>query len=236
MPNIDPKDAQGFVSDKDLKAASAYAEKNNTQPRRPKPQKKQLAPAGALRQELNKAQARVKSLEDRESMRKEATPTFEVGSDTLDMVFQGKIAGKTAVRKESFVTSERMKLLQPILTPIVSVMNAALRAQQLQSRPVSVPGTKKLAQVDGQTVYKATSLDKAAIAYSALLENPDFVQQLTKLNEIIKQTYDNLGVEPGKVKNFTKSSTPGSPARTNFNAWNWDLKEEPNIDQDEFSL
>lgn len=200
----------GLPSNDKLMEASPYSEGAKSpkkgQSRRPQPSEAQKA--------VNKLQAENSRLKAEAQKRKEYTPLFRIiepkpgeaeQTARLAAVYYGSVAGKAQTREVVIASGKDVSALAPILTPIVSVMNAAIQSRQLESLIAKdqPPAVEK--------VYTSTSLTKAAYAYQALLANPTFVEQLTQLNETIQQTFENLGTLPKNVRVATHDQYDGHP-------------------------
>lgn len=145
-----------------------------------------------LRKVADNLRSQITSLKEAEAKRKEYTPTISIGEEQLTLDYVGKVAGKSVIRQDPFAVAKDMSLLRPILQPIISVANGALRGTDFTA-PFRFKDEKLKAY------FKATPLDKASYAYETLLGNPEFVQKLSELNEVIEETFRKSGMHPKDV-------------------------------------
>lgn len=204
--NKDPNSAN-ILTESEMVAASAYskADANKDSNRKSKRVPSLNSNFNRLKRDLDEARSQINKLHDAQAKRAESTPTIAIKEDNISLVYTGKVAGKTATRDVPFVQNENVKHLKPLLTPIVAVLNAALRSKQLEETPVMIPNKddpkgKKIALLDEDRnpIMNATALTKAMIAYDQLLANPEVVQKLEELSEVINNVYEH-GISPSKV-------------------------------------
>lgn len=187
-------------SDKEMAAGSPYEEKS-VNVKRTQPRQKAQQGSAALRKSLDRAQEENARLKEQIQAKKEYTPTFRVDTDGSRLVatYHGKVAGQPQTRDVEIAAGPDAGKLYKILSPIMSVMNAALTSKKLEE--TLIKGERSSTE---KPLYTATSLTKAAYAYRALLANPTFVQQLDELNKVIDQTFQSLGVQPKDLKVSTR--------------------------------
>jgi hypothetical protein len=138
------------------------------------------------------ATQRLAKLEASIARQKEETPSLSLGQDDLAFVYTGKVAGKTAKVREPFLMGQDVALLKPLLEPIVAVANGVLAGERIKA-------IKDLADDEFVKYAKSTPTDKAKFAYSTLLANEEFRNKLFELNELIKLTYDQAQLTPGRA-------------------------------------
>lgn len=188
-----------------MAAMSAYAQQSN--PRRNSNKKTSGRPqktSGRIQSRLAKVEAQNASLRQREQQRRENTPTVSVGVDSIDLVYTGKVAGKTANRVVPIVKNEHVEQLKPLLVPIVSILNAAIREKQLEESPLLVNKEQAVTEAN-EPVFRATALTRGKIAYEQLFANEKFTKKLGELAKVVDDIYQD-GVEPRKVDTFARTS------------------------------
>lgn len=190
-----------------LKAGSLYAAQSNPRNGNKKiPSGKKQQRNAILQSKLAKVEAQNASLRQRESVRRENTPTVSIGVDSIDLVYTGKVAGKTANRFVPIVKNEHVEQLKPLLTPIVSILNAAVREKQLEELPY-MDGKEQAVSQANEPVYRATALTRGKIAYEQLFANEKFVKKLGELAKVIDEIYQD-GVEPKEVTTIARGASP----------------------------
>nr|QIJ70052.1 hypothetical protein [Knope narna-like virus] len=190
--------------------SSATAKRNTSQPQArqsqisdsPKAKSNRSRTSGtrSLQQVADDLRTQLASAREAEARRKEFTPTISVGDESLTLDYVGKVAGKSVVRQDPFATAKRMSLLRPLLQPIISVANGALKGMDFTA-PMRFSDEKLKAYT------KASPLDKASYAYETLFANPDFVRKLSELNEVIERTFQTSGMQPKDVYAVSRDET-----------------------------
>jgi hypothetical protein len=145
--------------------------------------------------EVLRLKNQIDSMREQEQQRKENTPSVGILTDSVSLVYTGKVAGKTTTRLEPIIAQneEFATSIHGILTPLIAVCNAALNGRALESR-LAKDGQGKDAPIlrttDGEPVYKATSLDKARYAYQLMAENPEVCKKLAELQVAIDKAME----------------------------------------------
>lgn len=205
-PNNPKTPVSGIPSQEQMAAMSAYAAQSNPKNGSKKiPSGRPQKTSGKIQSRLAKVEAQNASLRQREQMRRENTPTVSIGVDSIDLVYTGKVAGKTANRLVPIVKNEHVEQLKPLLVPIVSILNAAIREKQLEETPLLVNKEQAVSQAN-EPVVRATALTRGKIAYEQLFNNEKFVKKLGELSQVISDIYKD-GVEPRKVETFARSTS-----------------------------
>jgi hypothetical protein len=221
----DTKAASGILTENQMAQMSPYSNGGSSnsagQSRKAEQSKKDKAANKSAKSKSNNALARAKKeieaknrqlndLRTRERQRKEYTPTAAVREDGISLVYTGMVAGKTQTRQVPIIEKNpAVAQLKPLLTPIVAVLNAALREKQLEETPVIKDDGSKAVDQDNNPVLHATALTKARYAYSQLLGNPDVLKKLEALGQAIDKAYVGLEL-PSKVRTVSYSKKTSS--------------------------
>lgn len=146
-----------------------------------------------LAQRLKAAEQQIASMKDAQSKRREHTPVIGVKNDTVQLEFEGKIAGKTTTRATEILTGDQVHLLAPLIAPIVHMMNAALRGHDIENHvKATTKGSDGKSNVvlddHGKPMYTCDWMIKARYAYDLILTNPQICEKLEQINEILQES------------------------------------------------
>lgn len=203
---VDPSTQARIMNESQLKNKSVYTDNKTVPNRRPKADSSKT---------LRRLQQQIETLQSQNATRKENTPSLVVGSESLDLVYTGKIAGKTAQRAMPVFKHEQMQTLKALLDPVVGIMNAALKAKSFDPIPLKDKG-QQLADDKGNPIYRANALDKAQYAYSRLFQNESFVNKLKELGQVVESIIEN---QPpvGTVKTYSIERSVADKPKVNIN-------------------
>jgi len=182
--------AQQAVTEGTVDAVNKALEKSN--PSSATSKKPNRTPKRHGKKQSQTAAARLASLEAKIADQKEHTPDISLGQEDVAFVYTGKVAGRNAKVREPFVIGEDVGILKPMLEPIVAVANGVLAGERMEA-------IKSLSEDDYTKYVKSTPLNKAKYAYETLLDNPQFVEKLKELNEIIQATFQEKDLTPGRA-------------------------------------
>jgi hypothetical protein len=182
--------AQQAVTDGTVDAVNKALEKSNPSSATSKKPNRTSKRHG--KRQSQTAAARLASLEAKMADQKEHTPDISIGQEDVAFVYTGKVAGKTAKVRDPFLIGKDVGILKPMLEPIVAVANGVLAGGRMDA-------IKSLSEDEFVQYTKSTPLDKAKYAYETLLGNPQFVEKLNELNEIIQATFQEKDLTPGRA-------------------------------------
>lgn len=210
MNNEQPK---GLISEDELRRMSAYAPSAKpAKGKAPRADQRGKNTQSKTTRELSQLRERNASLVAREQSRKENTPTVAINTDSIDLVYTGKVAGKTTSRFVPIVKDENVALLKPLLVPVVTILNAAVRERQIEETVMKDDqGHKAMApSADGsnnlETVYHATALTRGQVAYEQLFQNPRFISKLRELADVIADIQNSPDYQdPGRVQSVSRA-------------------------------
>lgn len=227
MPS--PQDAASKMkSDEQIKSENSEALlQKATETRVNKPKSGQgKKPAGkptgnaGLRAKLDSVSRQLTDLQNRERDRRENTPTVSLNEDSMDITYTGKVAGKPQNRNVPVIQGEKVKLLIPLIKPIVSICNAALRGKQLENLVAAAnkdPSSGKkigvLKDHDDNVLYEPLWMTKANYAYSVILSNPTICEHLRQIGEELEKFYQEH-TEPGALSPLPKKEVLASEVRS----------------------
>lgn len=170
---------------------------------KPKPSQPRRTPnkgEQSLQAIADKLRSQVSELRAQETRRKENTPTISIGEDRISLDFAGKVAGRPVVAQDPVAIAQNMAMIRPLLQPIISVANGALKGTDFTA-------PFKFSDERLKAYAKASPLDRATYAYETLFANPNFVQKLSELNEVIEATFQSSGMQPKDVYAVTHDET-----------------------------
>lgn len=203
---VDPRTQAQIMTETQLKNKSVYTDTKSVSTRKPKTDGSKV---------LRRLQQQIEQMNAQNAARKENTPSLAVDSEKMELVYTGKIAGKTAQRAVPVFKHEQMRHLKALLDPVVGIMNAALKAKSFEPVPLKDHG-QQLADDKGNPIYRATPLDKAEYAYSRLFSNPSFVNKLKELGEVVESIVkDQPSV--GSVKTYSIEKSVADERKVNIN-------------------
>jgi hypothetical protein len=169
-----------------------------------------------LGEKLKKTQQEYENLQKQVSQRVEKTPTFGIKDDTVVLQFEGKVADKRTVRYAPLLKGDEVRLIWPIIEPIVHLANAALRGHDIEDRTkvteLGPDGKSKDVLWEGKPVYKCDWAVKARYAYGRLIADPEIAKNLldisTRFNKLMK---DSSFISVGQLDHNIPESVAKNP-------------------------